>query len=75
MSIGRIEAVIWPLWTIFYGEPLKISVAHHPETIKALKYEIEVAINGMEAQTIENVLKNWVFLKPIQISNVRWPTL
>ena len=34
--------------------------ANHPETIKALKHEIEVAIHGIEAQTIENVLRNWV---------------
>ena len=34
--------------------------ANHPETIEALKHEIEVAIHGIEAQTIENVLKNWV---------------
>ena len=32
----------------------------HPETIEVLKHEIEVAIHGIEAQTIENVLKNWV---------------
>ena len=30
------------------------------ETIEAFKHEIEVAIHGIEAQTIENVLKNWV---------------
>ena len=36
--------------------------AKHPETIEALKHEIKVAIHGMEAQTIENVLKNWVDL-------------
>lgn len=29
-------------------------------TIEALKHEIEVAIREIEAQTIENVLKNWV---------------
>ena len=34
--------------------------ANNPETIEALKHEIEVAIYGIEAQTIENVLKNWV---------------
>ena len=28
--------------------------------IEALKHEIEVAIHGIEAETIENVLKNWV---------------
>ena len=35
--------------------------ANHPETIEALKHEIEVAIHGMEAQRIENVLKNRVY--------------
>ena len=34
--------------------------ANHPETIKALKHEIKVAIHGIEAHTIENVLKIWV---------------
>ena len=34
--------------------------ANLPESIEALKYEIEVAIHGIEAQTIQNVLKNWV---------------
>ena len=34
--------------------------ANHPETIKALKHGIQVAIHGIEAQTIENVLKNCV---------------
>ena len=34
--------------------------ANHPETIEALKHEIEVVIHGIETQTIENVLKNWV---------------
>ena len=33
---------------------------NHPEIIEALKQEIEVSINEIEAQTIENVLKNWV---------------
>ena len=28
--------------------------------IEALKHGIEVAIRGIETQTIENVLKNWV---------------
>ena len=32
--------------------------ANHPETVEVLKHEIEVAIHGIEAQTIENVLKN-----------------
>ena len=28
--------------------------------IEALKHELEVAIHGIETQTIENVLNNWV---------------
>ena len=43
---------------------LKVAVkdkcyANHPETIEAFKHKIEVAIHGIEVQTIENVLKNW----------------
>ena len=34
--------------------------ANQLETIEAWKHEIEVAIHGIEAQTIENVLQNWV---------------
>ena len=34
--------------------------ANQPETVEDLKHEIEVAIHGIEAQTIENALKNWV---------------
>ena len=34
--------------------------ANHLETIEALKHEIEVAIHGIEARTIENLLKNCV---------------
>ena len=33
---------------------------NHPEIIVALKHEIEVVIHETEAQTIENVLNNWV---------------
>ena len=41
--------------------PLKYKCyANHPETIETFKHEIEVAIHGIEAQTMENVLKNWV---------------
>ena len=43
---------------IFYGEPLRMCYANHLGTIEASKHEIEVAIHGIEAQTIENVLKN-----------------
>lgn len=34
--------------------------ANHPETIDALKHEIEVAINEIRAETIEEMLENWV---------------
>ena len=62
MSIGRLGAVIWPRWIIFCGGVVKDkSYANHPETIEVLKHEIEVAIHVIdEAQTIKNVLKNWV---------------
>ena len=61
MSIGRFGVVIWPRWTIFlWGAVKDKCYALRPETIEALKHDIEVAIHGIEAQTIENVLKNWV---------------
>ena len=60
MSIGRLRAVIWPSWIIFVGNVNDKCYANHPETIEALKHEIEVAIHGNEAQKIQNVLKNWV---------------
>ena len=42
-------------------DPLKDKCySNHLETIEALKHEIEVAIHGIEAQTIKNALKNWV---------------
>ena len=45
----------------FLWETLKDKCyANHPETIDALKREIEVAIHAIGAQTIENVLKNWI---------------
>ena len=45
MSIGRIGAMIWPRWTIFLcGAVEDKCYANHPETIEALKHEIEVAI-------------------------------
>ena len=34
--------------------------ANHPVTIEASKHEIEVAIHGIEAQTIKNLVINWV---------------
>ena len=68
MSIGRLGAVIWPRWTIFlWGAAKDKCYANHPETIEALKHEIEVAIHEIEAQTIENVLKN---LEKVSISFV-----
>ena len=60
MSIGRLGAMIWSRWTIFlWGAFKKECCANHPETIEALKHEIEVAIRGIEPQTIENLLENW----------------
>ena len=58
MSIGHLGTVIWPRWTILWGVVKDNCYANDPETIEALKHEIEVAIHGIEAQTIENVLKN-----------------
>ena len=49
-----------PLDYFLWGAVKDKCYANHPETIEALKHEIEVAIHGIEAQTIENVLKNWV---------------
>ena len=34
--------------------------ANHPETIETSKHKIEVVIHGIEAQIIENVMKNCV---------------
>ena len=49
-----------PLDYILAGAVENKCYTNHLETIEALKHEIEVAIHGIEAQTIENVLKNWV---------------
>ena len=49
-----------PLDYFLWGTVKDKCYANHPETIEALKNEIEIAIRGIEAQTIENVLKNWV---------------
>ena len=61
MSIGRLGAVIWaPLDYFLWGAVKNKCYANHSDTIEALKHEIEFAIYGIEAQTIENVLKNWL---------------
>ena len=49
-----------PLDYFLWGTDEDKYYANLPETIEALKHEIEVAIHGIEAQTIENILKNWV---------------
>ena len=49
-----------PLDLFLWGAVQDKCYANHQETIEALKHEIEVAIHGIETQTIENVLKNWV---------------
>ena len=49
-----------PLDYFLWGAVKDKCYANHPETIEALKHEIEDTIHGIEAQTIENVLKNWV---------------
>ena len=48
-----------PLDYFLWGAVKDKCYANYPETIEALKHEIEVAIHGIKAQTIENVLKNW----------------
>ena len=65
--ISRNSAVNWPprscdltqLDYLLCGAVKDKCCANHPKTIKAFKHEIEVVIHGIEAQTIENVLKNW----------------
>ena len=49
-----------PLDYFLWGSVKYKCYANHPETIEALKHELEVAIHGIETQTIENVLKNWI---------------
>ena len=49
-----------PLDYFLWGAVKDKCYANHPETFEALKHEIEVAIHGIDAQTIENVMKNWV---------------
>ena len=49
-----------PLDYFLWGAVKVECYTNHPKTIEALKYEIEFAIHGIEAQTIENVLKNQV---------------
>ena len=66
--ISRNSDVNWPLRScdltpsdyFLWGAVKDKCYAYHPETIEALKDEIEVAIHRIEPQTIENVLKNWV---------------
>ena len=54
-------SVTAPCSTNFLWKAVKSKYyANHSETIEALKHEIEVAIHEIEAQTIENVLKNGV---------------
>ena len=49
-----------PLDYVLCGAVKGKCYTNHLETIEASKHEIEIAIYGIEAQTIENVLKNWV---------------
>ena len=43
-----LESLIWARWTIFCGEPSRLSVTLTIQTTEALKHEIEVAIYGIE---------------------------
>ena len=49
-----------PLNYFLWGAIKDKHQANHREKIEALKHEIEVAIHGIETQTIENALINWV---------------
>ena len=49
-----------PVGLFLWGAVKDKCYANHLETIETLKHEIEVAIHGNKAQTIENVLKNCV---------------
>ena len=49
-----------PLVYFLWGAVKDKCYANHPEMIEALKHVIEVAIHGIEAQAIKNVLRNWV---------------
>ena len=68
LIISRNSDVNWPhrscdlnpLDYFLWGAVKDKCYANHPETIEALKHEIEVALHGIKAQTIENVLKNLV---------------
>ena len=65
--ISRNSDVNWPPRSCdltpldyFCGRAVKDKCyANHPETIEALKHEMKVAIHGIQAQTVEDVLKNW----------------
>ena len=64
--ISRKSDVYWPprsrdltpLDYFLWGAVKNKYYANHRETIDASEHEIEVAIHGIEAQIIENVLKN-----------------
>ena len=49
-----------PLDYFLWGAVEDKCYANHEEAIEAVKHGIEMAIHGIEAQTIENLLKNWV---------------
>ena len=58
--IGPFFCDLIPLDYILWGAVKDTCYTNHLETIEALQHEIEVAIHGIDAQTIENVLKIWV---------------
>ena len=66
--ISRNSDVNWPprscdltsLDYFLWGAVKDKCYTNYPETIEALKHEIEVAIRGIETQTIDNVLANSV---------------
>ena len=52
-----------PAGLFFVGIVEDKCYVNHPDTIEALKHEIEVAIHGIKVQTIENVLKKILLKK------------
>ena len=57
INLPPLSCDLTPLDYFLWGAVKDSCYANHPETIEALKHKIDVAIHGIEAQTIENVLK------------------
>ena len=59
MSFGHLGAAIWHRWTILVGAVKDKCYTGKPETIDALKDNIQEAICETRLHTVDNVLKNW----------------